>query len=119
MLGFTRSYIEKNGGKVVGDEYLPMDGSDWTPIYRKLKEAKPDAIITSTAGGAPNVTLTKQMRAAGVEAALRQSRGRRGHGQEHGRGREGIYLSASYVTNIDTPENKKFLGRDARSSAPI
>ena len=66
MLAFAKSYIEKTGGKVVGEEYLPMDGSDWTAIISKLKEAKPDALITSTAGGAPNVTLTKQLRAAGV-----------------------------------------------------
>ncbi|HTJ95506.1 MAG TPA: ABC transporter substrate-binding protein, partial [Pararobbsia sp.] len=58
MLDFTKSYIEKQGGKVVGNEYLPMDSSDWTPIISKLQAAKPDAIITSTAGGAPNVTLT-------------------------------------------------------------
>ena len=87
MLEFTRAYIEKTGGKVVGEEYLPMDGSDWTAIICKLKSAKPDALITSTAGGAPNVTLTKQLRAAGVNAALRQPRRRRGHGQEHGRRR--------------------------------
>ena len=56
MLCFTRSYIEKKGGKVVGEEYLPMDGSDWTPIQSKLKAAKPDAIIASTAGGATIVS---------------------------------------------------------------
>ena len=67
MLGFTRKYVEKTGGKIVGEEYLPMDGADWTPILSKLKDAKPDAIITSTAGDAPNVTLTKQMRAAGTD----------------------------------------------------
>src|SRR5258705_973710 len=39
MLAFTRKYIEKNGGKVVGEEYLPMDGSDWTSIISKLKGA--------------------------------------------------------------------------------
>jgi urea transport system substrate-binding protein len=58
MLEFTRAYIEKTGGKVVGEEYLPMDGTDWTPIISKLKSAAPNALITSTAGGAPNVTLT-------------------------------------------------------------
>ena len=26
MLEFTKGYIEKKGGKVVGEEYLPMDG---------------------------------------------------------------------------------------------
>src|ERR1700749_107094 len=66
MLAFTKSYIEKTGGKVVGEEYLPMDGSDWTPIISKLKASGAEAILTSTAGGAPNVTLTKQLRAAGV-----------------------------------------------------
>ncbi len=66
MLEFTKGYIAKKGGKLAGEEYLPMDGSDWTPIINKLKSAKPDAIITSTAGGAPNVTLTKQLRAAGI-----------------------------------------------------
>ncbi len=66
MLSFTKAYVEKTGGKVVGEEYLPMDGSDWTSIISKLKSAAPDALITSTAGGAPNVTLTKQLRAAGV-----------------------------------------------------
>ena len=39
MLAFTKAYIEKTGGKVVGEEYLPMDGSDWTPIISKLKSA--------------------------------------------------------------------------------
>src|SRR3984885_13260033 len=67
MLAFTKAYIEKTGGKVVGEEYLPMDGTDWTPIISKLKSAAPAALITSTAGGAPNVTLTKQLRAAGVK----------------------------------------------------
>ena len=66
MLEFTAKYIKAKGGKVLGEEYLPMDGSDWTAIIGKLKAAKPDALITSTAGGAPNVTLTKQLRAAGV-----------------------------------------------------
>ena len=62
-----------------------MDGTDWTAIISKLKSASPDALITSTAGGAPNVTLTKQLRARRRQHSLRQPRRRRGHGQEHGR----------------------------------
>ena len=109
MLGFTRSYIEKTGGKVVGEEYLPMDGTDWTPILSKLKDAKPDAIITSTAGGAPNVTLTKQMRAAGINLPYANLAVDEGTAKSMGADATGIYLSASYVTGIDSPENKKFL----------
>lgn len=109
MLAFTRSYIEKTGGKVVGEEYLPMDGSDWTAIISKLKEAKPDALVTSTAGGAPNVTLTKQLRGAGVALPYANLAVDEGTAKSMGKDADGIYLSASYVTGIDSPQNKAFL----------
>ncbi|GLS46825.1 substrate-binding protein [Methylobacterium brachythecii] len=109
MLSFARGYIEKTGGKVVGEEYLPMDGSDWTSIISKLKEAKPDALVTSTAGGAPNVTLTKQLRGAGVSLPFANLAVDEGTAKSMGKDAEGVYLSASYVTGIDSPENKAFL----------
>src|ERR1700731_102854 len=109
MLAFTKAYIEKTGGKVVGEEYLPMDGTDWTPIISKLKSAAPAALITSTAGGAPNVTLTKQLRAAGVAVPYGNLAVDEGTAKAMGTDAEGIYLSASYVTGIDTAANKAYL----------
>jgi urea transport system substrate-binding protein len=109
MLAFTKAYIEKTGGKVVGEEYLPMDGSDWTSIISKLKSAGPDALITSTAGGAPNVTLTKQLRAAGVAIPYGNLAVDEGTAKAMGTDAEGIFLSASYVTGIDSAANKTFL----------
>jgi urea transport system substrate-binding protein len=109
MLAFTKAYIEKTGGKVVGEEYLPMDGSDWTSIISKLKSAAPDALITSTAGGAPNVTLTKQLRAAGIALPYGNLAVDEGTAKSMGTDAEGIYLSASYVTGIDSAANKSFL----------
>jgi urea transport system substrate-binding protein len=109
MLAFTKAYIEKTGGKVIGEEYLPMDGSDWTPIVSKLKSAAPDALITSTAGGAPNVTLTKQLRAAGVKVPYGNLAVDEGTAKSMGTEAEGIYLSASYVTGIESAANKTFL----------
>jgi urea transport system substrate-binding protein len=109
MLAFTKAYIEKTGGKVVGEEYLPMDGSDWTPIISKLKSSGADALITSTAGGAPNVTLTKQLRAAGVNMPYGNLAVDEGTAKSMGADAADIFLSASYVTGIDTPANKTFL----------
>ena len=109
MLAFTKTYIETVGGKVVGEEYLPMDGSDWTAIISKLKDSKADALVTSTAGGAPNVTLTKQLRGAGVSLPYANLAVDEGTAKSMGADAEGIYLSASYVTGIDSPENKTFL----------
>ncbi|WP_316176614.1 MULTISPECIES: substrate-binding protein [unclassified Bradyrhizobium] len=114
MLGFTKSYIEKTGGKVVGEEYLPMDGSDWTSIISKLKASGADALITSTAGGAPNVTLTKQLRAAGVNLPYGNLAVDEGTAKGMGADAAGIFLSASYVTGIDTPANKTFLAAMAK-----
>jgi urea transport system substrate-binding protein len=109
MLAFTRAYIEKKGGKVMGEEYLPMDGTDWTPIISKLRASGADALITSTAGGAPNVTLTKQLRSAGVTLPYGNLAVDEGTAKSMGGDAAGIYISASYVTSIDTPANAKFL----------
>ena len=109
MLGFTRKYAESKGGKILGEEYLPMDGADWTPIISKLKAANPDAVITSTAGGAPNVTLTKQLRAAGIKIPYGNLAVDEGTAKGMGADADGIYISGSYLTNIDTPANKAFM----------
>ncbi len=109
MLEFTRGYIEKTGGKVLGEEYLPMDGSDWTSIISKLKASGAEALITSTAGGAPNVTLTKQLRAAGVKIPYGNLAVDEGTAKSMGADAEGIFISGSYFTNIDSPKNKAFL----------
>jgi urea transport system substrate-binding protein len=109
MLGFTKSYVEKKGGTVVGNEYLPMDSSDWTSIISKLQAAKPDAVITSTAGGAPNVTITKQLRAAGVKVPYGNLSVDEGTAKSMGADATGIFIAGSYVTNIDTAANHTFL----------
>jgi branched-chain amino acid transport system substrate-binding protein len=114
MLAFTKAYIEKKGGKVVGEEYLPMDGTDWTPIISKIRSAGADAIITSTAGGAPNVTLTKQLRAAGVTIPYGNLAVDEGTAKGMGADAAGIYISASYVTGIASAENKAFLAAMAK-----
>ena len=109
MLAFSKAYIEKKGGKVVGDEYNPMDASDWTAIVSKVRAANPDALILSTAGGAPNVTLTKQYKAAGITAMVGNLGVDEGTAKSMGADATGVVISASYVTSLESPENKKFL----------
>lgn len=109
MLEYTRDYVQKKGGAVVGEEYLPIDGTDWTAIVSKLKASGADALITSTAGGTPNVTLTKQLRAAGVTLPYGNLAVDEGTAKIMGPDAKGIIIAASYVTGIDTPENKAFL----------
>jgi ABC-type branched-subunit amino acid transport system substrate-binding protein len=109
MLDFTKKYIEQRGGKVIGEEYLPIDGSDWTSIVSKVRSAKPDALISATAGGAPNVSLAKQLKGAGLTLPYGNLAIDEGTAKTMGDAADGMYMSASYLTGIETPENKKFL----------
>ncbi|MGN6652235.1 substrate-binding protein [Trinickia sp.] len=109
MLEFTKKYIEQHGGKVIGEAYLPIDGSDWTPILSKIRSAHPDALISATAGGAPNVALAKQLKGSGLTLPYGNLAIDEGTAKSMGDVATGIYMSGSYLTSINTPENKKFL----------
>ena len=109
MLGFTRKYIEAHGGKVVGEEYLPIDGTDWTPILSKIRSAHPNALISATAGGAPNVSLAKQLKGSGMTLPYGNLAIDEGTAKSMGDVATGMYMSGSYLTGIDTPGNKKFV----------
>lgn len=111
MLEFTSKYIQQSGGKVVGEEYLPIDGSDWTAVVSKIRAIKPDALISATAGGAPNVSLAKQLKAAGLTVPYGNLAIDEGTAKSMGDAATGQYLTASYLTGIDTPENQGFLKR--------
>jgi len=109
MLEFTRAYIEGEGGEVVAEEYQPMDATDWTAIISKMRSTEPDAVIMSTAGGAPNVTLQKQFKAAGIDALVGNLSVDEATAKSMGSDAEGIHIAASYLSNIDSEENKRFL----------
>ncbi|MCW5322599.1 amino acid ABC transporter [Verminephrobacter aporrectodeae subsp. tuberculatae] len=109
MLGFTKKYIEQRGGQVIGEEYLPIDGTDWTPILSKIRSARPDALLSATAGGAPNVALAKQIKGAGLSLPYGNLAIDEGTARNMGDVATGIHLSSSYLSSIGTPENEKFL----------
>ena len=118
MLEFTHKYITAHGGKVVDEEYLPMDASDWTPVLSKLRADHPDALITSTAGGAPNVTLTKQLRATGINVLFGNLGVDEGTAKAIGPDATGVYIHSSTspvsTTRITRPSKPGW----SRCSAP-
>lgn len=86
-----------------------MDGSDWTSIISDLRSKNPNALITSTAGGAPNVTLTKQLRNAGIKIPYGNLAVDEGTAKTMGADATDMFISQSYMTGIASAENKKFL----------
>lgn len=60
-----KKHIAKDKLAVVGEEYVPMGGTDFSAVIAKIQAAKP-AIIFSTLNGDSNVSFFKQMSAAGM-----------------------------------------------------
>ena len=51
MIEAAKKTIKDMGGTILGEEYQPLQQSDWTAIISKIRAANPDGIIYSTSGG--------------------------------------------------------------------
>jgi len=122
-------HIEKDGLKVVGEEYQALGGTEFSGVIAKIKAAKPD-VIFNTLNGDSNVAFFKQMAAAGMtpdkvpimslsiaeEEALSM-------GPELVKG---SYAAWNYFQTLESPENAKFIaayqakyGADKVTSDPM
>ncbi len=63
------------------------------------------------------MTLTKQLRAAGIKSLYGNLAVDEGTAKAMGPDAEGIYIAGSYFTNIDTPPTRRSSPRWRRSSA--
>lgn len=109
MIDAAKKFIKEIGGEILGEEYLPLQASDWTPIISKIRAANPDGIIYSTSGGGPNIDFMKQYKAAGLTMPVGSLSIDELTAEAGGNAAEGVYYSGDYFTGIDTPENKAFL----------
>lgn len=112
---FGRSMVEKlkaqldaAGISIAGEEYQPMDLTDWTAVVGKVRNAGPDAIVMATAAGAPNLSLTKQLRDSGVHAIVANLGLDEATAGTMAGEAVGHLVSSAYVSTLDTPENKAF-----------
>lgn len=64
-----KAQLASLGGKVVGEDYLPLGGTEVTPIISKIKAALPNGgVIFNTLNGDSNVAFFKQLQGAGLTA---------------------------------------------------
>jgi branched-chain amino acid transport system substrate-binding protein len=109
MIEAAKKTIKDMGGTIVGEEYQPLQQSDWTAIISKIRAASPDGIIYSTSGGGPNIDFLKQLRAAGINIPIGSLSIDELTAEAGGNAAEGVYYTGDYFTGIDNPENKRFL----------
>jgi len=99
-------------GKVVGEDYFPLGTTAFNTVINKIKLKKPDVIFSTVVGGS-NVSLYKQLKAAGVNLDKQLLVGLAVTEDEiHGIGGEnyaGAYSCMKYFQSIDNPANKAFV----------
>jgi len=104
--------IAKAGGKVLGEEYLPLGNTEFSSIIDKIKAAKPDCIYSTVVGGS-NVAFFKQLRAAGLDGAKQVLLSTVVSENEiEGIGRDnaaGYYACMGYFQSLKNPINEKFV----------
>ncbi|MBL29205.1 MAG: ABC transporter substrate-binding protein [Rhodospirillaceae bacterium] len=108
----AKVWLERVGGEVVGEDYVPLGGSEFTPIFNKVRQQEPDFIF-STVVGDSDIALHKQFKQEGFNvdtmpiAALTTGEIEiRAMGAEFGAGH---FLSAPYFQTLDNPTNQKFV----------
>jgi branched-chain amino acid transport system substrate-binding protein len=55
----AKSFFDANGGKLIGDELVATDVTDFSPYLLKIRQAKPDVVCSNLAGNQVT-TLIKQ-----------------------------------------------------------
>jgi branched-chain amino acid transport system substrate-binding protein len=112
-IGAFEEDIKRLGGTDVGSAYPPLGAKDYTPYIGQIRAARPDVIMTATAGN-DTVRLLTQLKEYGLLSGKLMLAGAAGAvtqeniGAMGGAG-EGFLSAAGYSTDIDTPANKQFV----------
>src|SRR4051812_24949283 len=50
LLRVAKMFMEKNGGQFAADELVPTDATDFSPYLLKIRQSRPDIVISNLAG---------------------------------------------------------------------
>ena len=109
-----KEQLKAKGGKMVGEDYLPLGDTEVTPIITKIKAALPNGgVIFNSLNGDSNVAFFKQMQGAGLEpdkypvmsVSIAEEEVRQ-IGKEY---LKGHYAAWNYFQTVDSPTNNKFV----------
>jgi branched-chain amino acid transport system substrate-binding protein len=112
-IGAFQDDIKRLGGTDVGSTFPPLGAKDFTQYIGQIRAARPDVIMTATAGN-DTVRLLTQLKEYGILSDKLTLAGAAGAvtqeniGAMGGAG-DGFLSAAGYSTDIDTSANKRFV----------
>ncbi|MBU6184869.1 MAG: urea ABC transporter substrate-binding protein [Synechococcales bacterium] len=109
-----KAQLKALGGEVVGEDYIPLGGTEVTPIITKIKAALPDGgVIYNSLNGDSNVAFFKQLQGAGLGPDKYPSMSVsiaeeevKAIGVEF---LKGHFAAWNYFQTVDSPSSKKFV----------
>lgn len=109
-----KAQLAAKGGKVVGEDYIPLGNTEVTAVISKIKSAMPDGgVIYNSLNGDTNVAFFKQLQGAGLKPDKYPSMSVSVAEEEvKAIGVEYLkdhYAAWNYFQTVESPANKKFL----------
>src|SRR4028118_1816986 len=109
-----KEQLAAKGGELVGEDYIPLGGTEVTPIITKIKAALPDGgVIFNSLNGDSNVAFFKQLQGAGLGPDKYPSMSVsiaeeevKAIGVEY---LKGHYAAWNYFMTVESPANTKFV----------
>src|SRR5699024_9371403 len=104
--------LEKEGGEVLGEEYVPMGHSDFSSVLDDIKRKNPDVIFSTLVGDSVSAIISEYdeygmdpdeipiVTPVAVETDI---------ASVSNEAAEGHYSSQAYFQSMDTPENEEFV----------
>jgi len=109
-----KAQLAAKGGKTVGEDYIPLGGTEVTPIISKIKQALPNGgVIYNSLNGDSNVAFFKQLQGAGMGPDKYPSMSVsiaeeevKAIGVEY---LKGHFAAWNYFQTVENPANEKFV----------
>jgi urea transport system substrate-binding protein len=109
---WVRYYARRHGGTVIGQEFIPLDVSDFGSTLNKIQKARPDVIMSLLVGG-NHIAFYRQWAAAGLKSRFPVVSPTFGLGNEQivlaPKEAQGIVVSYPYYQELTNPWNRAFV----------
>jgi urea transport system substrate-binding protein len=109
-----KDHLQSAGGKVVGEEYVPLGSQSLDAVIASVTKAKPDVIL-NTINGDSNVGFFRALRAAGITPAkiptVSFSISEQGLRSLSAADLEGEYAAWTYFESVESLANQDFVHR--------
>jgi urea transport system substrate-binding protein len=109
---YCRMLLEKHGGEVVNEEYVPLGHSDFSSVINRIRDGQPNVIFATVVGDS-DVAFARQFHAAELDPAkmpvISLTRSEVEVKAIGGEAAAGHFSSAPYFMGTKTPENERFV----------